>query len=159
VLIALFIGGILGGVKLFRDIPHLVSVNNWTPVRVERAAGFINDNIKHFGKRPVVATLSPLYALEGGCDICRELATGPFLFRIGNLLSEDQLRQYIGTSPDRLSDVLYEYAPEAILVGREGELDDPFIAFANQHKYSRTEMGTDNLILYVKTDSSFQQAY
>jgi hypothetical protein len=157
VLIALFIGGVLGGVKLFRDAPQLTSVNNWTPIRVEKAAEVIYDNTRHFRKKPVIATLSPLYALEGRCDICRELATGPFLFRVGDLLSEGQLRQYIGTSPGRLGDVLDEYAPEAILVGRERELEDPFIDFARRHKYNRIEIGTDNLILYVRTDGSFQQ--
>ena len=52
-----------------------------------------NEVIGKQNKHGKIATLSPLYAIEANLPIYHELATGPFLYRVGDLLRPEQRKQ------------------------------------------------------------------
>jgi hypothetical protein len=84
-----------------------------------------------------VATLSPLFVADANLPIYRELSTGPFLYRIGDLLSREQRKRFVGTSPSSIGNILKNDAPSAILVGFEYDLDSPLIEYARRNGYRK----------------------
>jgi hypothetical protein len=89
--------------------------------------------------RTRVATLSPVYALEGGLEIYRELATGSFVFRIGDLLSDAERARYVATSFTTLAALLDADPPAAILIGDEGDSELPLLEYAESRGYRPAE--------------------
>jgi len=89
-----------------------------------------------------VITLSPIYPLEGGVDIVPGLVSGPFGWRVANLV-EPEVRAAMGiVGPDealpRLEAAFARGTPYAILVGIHGAhatLEPPLVAFAQAHGY------------------------
>lgn len=67
-----------------------------------------------------IATLSPIYAIESNLPTYSELSTGPFLFRVGDLLTPEQRKHFAGTSAESLDNLFAEDPPAAILVDYEG---------------------------------------
>ncbi|MGK6321617.1 hypothetical protein ACMGDM_00880 [Sphingomonas sp. DT-51] len=92
-------------------------------LRVERRAG-------------TVATLAPLYAVEGGLTVPAALATGPLVYRVGDYVPLRQRRHYAHwVSPTTIDALLAASPPAAVLVGFEGKLDDPLASFARSRNY------------------------
>ncbi len=144
------LGFFYGGVRLFRYLPDLPGYKDWTTISVHRAARDIRDQIGDDGIKQKMATLSPIFALESGLPIYKELATGPFLFRIGDMLSDYERINYIGTSPNSLHALLEKDPPSSIYVGHEGDLDQPFISYAEKNDYINIEGKYAGGILYVR---------
>lgn len=117
----------------------LVSLDpdHWSPTQVRKAASAVRARIPQSFLEMPVATLTPLFVIEAGLPIYPELATGPFTFRIANYLSAAQLKRYRTTSPRDLPALLERVPPSAILVGFEGELDKPFIRYAEDAGYEK----------------------
>jgi hypothetical protein len=98
-----------------------------------------------------VATLSPMYAVEAGLPIYPELATGVFLYRVGDFLSSAERERYVATSPRTLAGLLDADPPSAVVTGGdkfEGELEAPFVAYAEQRGYEKQDVG--GLRLYLR---------
>ncbi len=119
-----------------RRIGGLANSENWLGYRVHRIAGKIRDVIPPSDRKRPVATVTPIYALEAGLPVYRELATGPFYYRVGHLLTEDQRSRYAITSRDDLARLLDATRPSAILVGYEEEpVEKPFVDYATSRGY------------------------
>jgi hypothetical protein len=84
----------------------------------------------------LVATLSPVAALESGLPFYPELATGSFVYRIGDLLTPEERVHYIATSPTTLSALLDAHPPAAIFIGEEGALEQPLLDYAQSRGYA-----------------------
>ncbi len=82
-----------------------------------------------------VATLSPVYAIEADLPIYPELATGSFVFRIGDLLTADERTKYHATSVSTISALFEADPPAAILITDEGVLETPLRDYAESHGY------------------------
>ena len=83
----------------------------------------------------VLATLSPVYALEGGMRVYPALATGPLVYRVGELIPAADRRYYRMVSPRTIGNLLDAAPPAAILTGFEGDLDASLTAYARRHGY------------------------
>jgi hypothetical protein len=77
-----------------------------------------------------VLTLTPIYPLEGGCDIYESYATGPFAARIAPMLDDKQLQVIHLRNERQLLDGLRADPPAAVLAGSEGDTDQPLRAYA-----------------------------
>jgi hypothetical protein len=105
-----------------------------------------------------VATLSPLYALEANLPIYEELATGAFLYRVGDLLTAEERLRYVGTSPDTIHALLDRDPPAAILVGYYTNhpleyLEQPLVEYARTRNYRAivADVFPENIVLYVRS--------
>jgi hypothetical protein len=98
--------------------------------------------------------------------IYSEFATGPFLYRVGELLSSEDHGRYKGTSPSAVAELLVQDPPAASLVhGDESEyaepeyaeseyeeLESPLRQFAEEYGYQLVERDFDGIELYVAAD-------
>ncbi len=130
---------------LLKDARH-----KWVTRNIEKASVVIRDSLEQQGiSGGKVATLSPIHAIESGLDIYNELATGPFLYRVGDMLSEEQRQLYVGFSQDTLKDSLDREPPAAIFVGHEGALDEPLRNYALANGYHKVDKKIGKGELYV----------
>ncbi|MBN1593868.1 MAG: hypothetical protein JW941_11560 [Candidatus Coatesbacteria bacterium] len=143
---------IFGGPVLLRQIHKLNKLDNWVGISTHRTAHAIRERIGSPEGSDKIATLAPIYAIEAGIPIYRELETGPFFYRVWDLLTEDQRRGYVSASPKTLAAVLDREPPAAILVGFQAGLETPFIDYANSHGYIKAEGKFDGGTLYVRND-------
>lgn len=158
VIIAVTLLGLAGGAS--RLLPSLIEIGrpaSWTGVRIHRTGQNIARIASGHGDR--IATLAPLYALEGGMKIYPELNAGPFIYRVADRIADAQRPYYRAVSPAALPAMLDIHPPAAILVGLEGELDDAFANYARSHGYIAVEFEGQNdaegpLTLYVRPDSN-----
>ena len=84
-----------------------------------------------------VATLAPIYPLEGGLEVYPELATGPFAYRTGDITPPTLAAQYRMTSPTRIGALLASDPPAALLLGFDATLEAPMVAYAEANGYDR----------------------
>lgn len=126
------------GFYTFRYLPGLLSPKQWVPIKIHREGEEIR---KLIGREGVVLTLAPLFPLESGLDIYRELATGPFAWRIGSLLSEKERKEMKVISKENLEVSLNLKPPQAILVGYEGILEKPLVNYALRNEYRKLNLG------------------
>jgi len=96
-----------------------------------------------------IATISPIVPLEAGLPIYRELATGPFFFRVGDLLSNERLKRHVGASETGLARLLDADPPRAIFLGLGGKLDAAFELYAREHDYLPLDAFFSGGVLYV----------
>jgi hypothetical protein len=139
-LIAAVLLALLPGLpRLARPLPALVRPDEWTGHRVHRAGVAIAQHVRATGGTRL-ATLAPIYAIEGGLDVYPELAAGPLVYRVGDLIPVADRRHYRMVSPTSLAALLDRVPPAAILTGFEGALDAPFIAYAERRGYRRVPL-------------------
>jgi hypothetical protein len=105
-----------------------------------------------------VATIAPIFAVEAAYPIYPELATGPFLYRIGDLLTSQQLDRYQATSPKTIASLLAQEPPIAILVSHEESeyaessyvaLEEPLRRFAEENGYFKVDKDFYGSELYL----------
>ncbi len=101
---------------VLRRIPRLLRPQSWTPIKVHRISEDIAGKTKSL--KPIL-TLSPLFALEGGCDIYTELSAGPFVYRVADLLSPADRQIANAVGPETLQQLLENCPPSALIVGFE----------------------------------------
>ncbi len=144
------------GPGLLRSIADATHRDRWSGLHIHDVSVDIRDALIGHGVDPSgkVATLSPLYAIEANLPIYRELATGPFLYRVGDMLTAEQRRQFVGSSPSTIDELFDEDPPSAILVGyeREKQLDEPLTEYARDHRYREVSVAglADMGTLYVR---------
>lgn len=139
---------VLQGPSLLNTISSLRYRNNWSPLYTRDISLEIREVLQANHSRNV-ATLSPLYALEAGLSIYPELVSGPFLYRIGDLLTAEQRKHFVATSPSTIKHLLQTNPPAAILTGFEGELDRPLLEFALQNGYEEITLPDFEGMLYL----------
>ena len=134
--------------------------NPWVTDELSTQSREIAELIDSYTDRPgKMATFAPLFALEGGETIYPELATGPFLYRVGNLLTPTDRSDYNATSSDAITSLLTQNPPVAIfLVSGEDStyadssyavLEEPLRRFAQEHGYRKVERDFYDSELYV----------
>ncbi len=130
---------VLAAPRLLQHAPKIVRPDAWTVNRVHNAGADIAARMEAAGLDGKVATLLPLYALEGDLPVYPEFATGQFAYRLADLTDDDLLRHYVTTSPTRVRALFDIEPPDAILVGFEPALERPFVEFAQSKGYRRVE--------------------
>jgi len=139
VLAAAFVAAIfVGTVRAVTYVPRMLSPRSWVAMQIHADGVAVRDGA---GGKPIcVATLSPIRPLDAGLTILPELASGPFLFRSGDLLSAARLDELRATSPSRLPELLDRRRPGAILVGFENDftisVDDHFRDYARSRGFT-----------------------
>ena len=145
----------------YSDLGSLLSPSQWTAVKVHR----IGSEIKGVVGDGKVLTLSPIFPLEGGLDIYKEFAPGPFAWRVAPLVPENERRRFGLVSPNELRAFLTAEPPRGILVGSEAmsnaptepgqQLDQPFIDYAKENRYKAVEL-SDGQVLWVRQTLSVE---
>ena len=125
---------VIGAPRLLLDLPGLARPAHWTGNVVHHQSREIARAMP--ADNPSVATLAPLYALEGGRPVYPELAAGFVLYRVGGYLRATEAPHYRHlVDPTTIDGLLTRRPPGAILTGTEGTLDAPFNAFAQRNGY------------------------
>jgi len=117
IIVCAFIG-VIENSFIFTRIPKVFKTDNWTALCVHKTSEQIAEII---GKSKPVLTLAPLYALEGGCEIYPQLSAGSFVYRVANLMRDDELKAANTVSPKTLKKMLEKSPPSGILTGTETE--------------------------------------
>jgi hypothetical protein len=135
VVVLVLLSFVFGGRLLFGRVGQVFQSGEWTPTQVRRAARAMRREVGRVAPGDRVATLSPLYALEGGLSIYPELATGPFCYRLAHLVKPALRRKVRCVSQRELEAFLRRKPPRALIWGREGHLDRPLWRFAGHRRY------------------------
>ncbi len=97
-------------------IAALGNTDLWTSTQVKRAS---QDIVSKGTESEPILTTAPLFALEGGGRIYPEFAAGPFPYRIGTMLSDQQRRITRTVGPGGIEKLVAESPPSTVLVGVE----------------------------------------
>ncbi len=116
----LVIAGVVAAVASYplvlHRVPKLFDPQSWTPVQLHQ----ISEDIAGKTKSPkLILTLAPLYALEGRCDIYTELSSGPFVYRVADLMTASDLETIKAVGPKTLKALLEKSPPSAVILGVE----------------------------------------
>ncbi len=115
----------------YPPLARLLAPQDWATQQVRRAGVEI---ARRTGDGRVL-TLAPIYPLEGGLAIYPQLATGPFAWRTAYLLDPLERERLGVLGPNNFEEVLSGDLPAAVLVGPEGELEAPLVAYARSLGY------------------------
>ncbi len=141
---------VISGPRLFDKFYMLLQPNRWTPITIHKTAIKLKDNIGYINRDEKIATLSPIYAIEAELPIYMELATGVFMFRVGDFISEHRQHVYGIVSLKTLAGLLNSNPAEAIIVGKEPCFENVFIDYAKRKGYSLIDGDFEGLRLYVR---------
>jgi len=131
----------------YLNIDDLRHPSTWTTMQSHQTGIAIKEQA---GKDARVLTLTPLFALEGGLSIYPELATGPFAWRTGSLISEDKRMVVKVISRENLASLIDRVPPDAILVDYEPNwIEQPMIDWALANGYRSIELGDKDFSLMV----------
>lgn len=125
----------MAGPRLVEDLAKVVHPDRWTVMRVHESGVAIAERLAASGEDGKVATLAPVYALEGGLEVYPQLATGPFAYRTADITLPGLAMYYRMTSPTRIGALLESDPPAALLLGFDELLEQPMRAYAEQHGY------------------------
>lgn len=130
------------GMAYIESISDLRYREKWSALYIHDVSTKIRKVLhqKDAGMVSKVATLSPLFAVEAGLPIYPELASGPFLYRVGDLLTAEQRNYLIASSPNTIKLLFETDPPIAILTSFYGELERPLVEFALQNGYKEIEL-------------------
>lgn len=146
-LMVFFLSVILVNYFHFDKYPNLRSLARpgaWYPIQT-RVLGY---KIKTIVGEERVLTLSPLFPLDGGASIFPQYATGPFAWRVADLLTKEQRFTYKVMSQDELIVTLDEKPAGGILVGLTKDAEGFLLEYARQREYNPIEIN-DYLTLWV----------
>ncbi|BDA82944.1 hypothetical protein Sa4125_04860 [Aureimonas sp. SA4125] len=141
--------------RLVQHVGTLVRPDRWAVAKVHAAGDDIAQRLRDAGLQGRVATLAPLYPLEGGLPVYPELATGIFAYRTAAITPPTLAKYYRMVSPAGIPAILDAEPPAAFLLGFEQTLEKPFLDYALSHGYRpvpdfdlRDRYGTG--LLYLK---------
>jgi hypothetical protein len=140
------------GPALLKRVASLTERQAWVGLRVHDVSMEIRKAIANHGgdvQRPV-ATLSPIWVIEANLRVYPQFSTGPFLYRIGDLLTPELRKKFVGTSQETVGELLNADPPAAILAGFEKDLDNPLIEYARAHDYLLVDVSGLDGQLYVR---------
>ncbi|OCP10109.1 MULTISPECIES: hypothetical protein [unclassified Ensifer] len=121
--------------RLGQYIGKATHPQQWATMRVHEQGMTIAERMQAAGVSGKVATLSPIYPLEGGLDVYAELATGPFAYRTAAMTDPELAKYYKMASPATIEAMFDKDPPAALLLGFEEELEKPMHAYALSHGY------------------------
>jgi hypothetical protein len=150
---ALMIIGVLvaffSGINITKRIPACITPQAWVPMQVHNIATDISEKTR---EPKLVLTTAPLFALEGGCEIYPEFSAGTFIYRIADLMSEQQ-RQITNTvGRKNIANIVKQSPPSAIIVG----IEPPYFSFLEKPLESlvgfdwKRDVYENGLIVYFK---------
>lgn len=150
---------LINGPRLAQGLPRLASPASWTVMRTHNYGVALASRLRELGVTGKIATLAPIYPLEGQLDVYPEFATGQFVYRVADIAKPELLRYYRTTSPAKVEAFLAADPPAAILIGFDPELEAPMLQFAQSHGYLRIDdLGIKdrygNGVLYVRPAGS-----
>jgi 4-amino-4-deoxy-L-arabinose transferase-like glycosyltransferase len=128
-LVAVIASGVAGLSGYLRA--GLLSTENWVPIKTHRTGEEIKVRVPD-GK---VLTLAPIFPLEGGVGIYKELAAGPFTWRSATLMPAGERAQLGIISEQELGELLASDPPAGILVGYEPDLEGPLARYAQDGNF------------------------
>jgi hypothetical protein len=145
----------VGMPRLVQDVAKANRPGSWTVNRVHQAGLDIARRLEAAGVTGKVATLAPIYPLEGGLPVYLELATGPFAYRTADLTPPELARFYRQTSPTTVTALFEADPPAALLLGFNEKLEQPMKEFAERRGYTPvTDLGIEDRygtpVLYVR---------
>ena len=143
-LLALAVAGSLwvGRAKIERNILVLGQPDRWASERVAAKAQEIRSHLADHPDGVKGASLSPLPLLLADVRIYNELSTGPFLFRVGDLLSAEERRRFVATSPHSIGELFERDPPDVIYGSGEKQLDNSLFRYAKRHGYREQRLRT-----------------
>lgn len=104
---------------VFSRIPVVLVPEYWVPVEIHK----ISQDIAQRTKEPkLILTLTPLFAIEGDCDIYTELSCGAIIYRIGDYMSASEREVTHTIGPNTLGRLLDKSPPSAVILGSEMEI-------------------------------------
>jgi len=105
-------------------------------VVVHEDARKLADSIARGGAAGPVATLLPIYPLEGGRAVYPHLALDQFVYRASDYIPADQRRYFHNlAAPGTIGAILAANPPSAILLGSQDRLEEPLVRFARVNGY------------------------
>jgi len=125
--------------RLGQYTSRLASPDTWTVVRTHEAGKLIAQRLAEANLSGKIATLAPIYPLEGGLSVYPELATGQFAYRTAEFTNAYLRSFYRTTSPHQVGALLAADPPAGVLVGFESTLEEPLVRFAEKNGYRRVE--------------------
>ncbi len=130
IVIACAVAAVASNPLVLRRVPKLFCPQSWPPICLHR----ISQDIAGKTKSPkLILTLAPLYALEGRCDIYPQLASGPFIYRVADLMANADLETIKAAGPETLKALLEDSPPSAVILGVEYDfLEDPLFQMTVQ---------------------------
>ena len=146
---------VYNGPSLLNSAYRLTQRDAWAGLRVHDVSMNVRKAIIDNGvdANRKIATLSPLYAIEANLPIYPQFSTGPFLYRISDLLTPKQRNHFVGTSQKSVKELLNAEPPAAILVGLEGNLDEPLIEYGKSNNYKEVAVPGLGGKLYVRPEA------
>jgi hypothetical protein len=121
--------------RLFQHAGTIAGPERWVVTRVHESGVAIARRLAAGQLTGKVATLAPVYPLEGGVAVYPELATGPFAFRTADFTTPDLAGFYRMVSPAGLPGLFDSDPPAAFLLGFEPELERPLLDYATARGY------------------------
>ena len=109
--------------RLLQHLGRAAHPDEWTVSRVHASGVEMAERLAAAKLTGKVATLAPIYPLEGGVPVYPEFATGPFAFRTADLTQPDLARWYRMVSPSGLAELFTADPPAALLIGFDPKLD------------------------------------
>lgn len=94
-------------------VDNVFKPQRWVPIQMHKVAVDISGRSR--SPKPV-ATLAPLYALEGGLNFYTELSAGPFAYRIAGALTEADIKTTHTISREKLKAQLAESLPSVVIL-------------------------------------------
>ena len=120
--------------RLVQHLGTVIHPERWTVMRVHADGVAMAERLAAAGVSGKVATLSPVYPLEGGLAVYPELATGPFAYRTADITPPDIAAFYRMTSPTRVAALFDADPPAALLLGFDAALEEPMLAYAKKER-------------------------
>lgn len=117
----------------FKYLNAFRTVDQWPPF-VVHSMGL---DLKKTIGRGRILTLSPLFPLEGGLQIYKAFATGPFAWRTARFVPKNEKEELGFVDAEDLSQLVDSERPAGVLLGGESEeLERPFSEFAEKNGYT-----------------------
>jgi hypothetical protein len=139
-----------------RNVVSAFDTAQWSGLRIHRTSEQIRGILDSESASGRLATLQPLFAVESGIPIYPQLCTGPFMYEVGDYLTPDERKRYVGTSPSDIQRLLGAEPPAAVLVGFYEIEDDPLKRYALRNGYREIRLanpcpcGSPELLLFVR---------
>jgi hypothetical protein len=121
--------------RLLQHVGTIATPERWAVTRVHASGAEIARQLVAARQSGKVATLAPVYPLEGGLPVYPELATGPFALRTADRTAPGLARLYQMVSPAGVADLFDADPPAAFLLGFEPELERPLLDYATARGY------------------------
>jgi hypothetical protein len=150
-IVGFFVSAIVTLQYLGRAQAAAFSLDTWVPIKIHREGERIAGELSYSGQDdPLVATLSPIFPIEGAVRILPEISEGPFAWRSSDLVSPGERRRFKFIGADDIDGFFANYPPNGIYIRYKylGWLGDALQTYAEEQDYRKVEL--DYGILYVQ---------